>query len=114
MIEVQEINFPDNCVVINHDFHTYDPLNSYTESDNLDYLHEDLLQCKFPEDDILIDLGWYGNIADNKGEFQIQIIKNENWEMPLNTSYSKSVIEIKEILDKILLYYSNTINNDIS
>jgi hypothetical protein len=31
-----------------------------------------------------IDLGWYGNIQLNKGEFRIYLIQNENWEIPFN------------------------------
>ncbi len=57
---------------------------------------------------MIIDLGWYGNIATNKGEFIIKMIKNENWEIPFEVVYSKSVDEIKAILNKILHYYTST------
>lgn len=108
MIRLQAIDFPADCKVIHHDFYTYDPVNNFNESDNLDYLYEDLLQCKFEEDDMIIDLGWYGNIADNQGEFKIQMIQNENWEIPFKVFHSKSVHEIKEILIKVLEYYTST------
>lgn len=113
MIELQQIDFPTDCIVIHHEFYTYDPVNCYTESDNLDYLFEDLLQCKFEEDNMIIDLGWYGNIADNDGGFKIQMIKDQNWEIPFNVIHSKSVVEVKDILIKILNYYtSENIENE--
>ena len=108
MIRIQKINFPLDCRIINNDFHSYDPLNSFNEADSLKYLNEDLLQCSFPEDDMIIDLGWYGDLISNKGEFRIYIIKNENWEIPFNIIHSKSVEEIKNLLTKILQYYTRT------
>jgi hypothetical protein len=108
MIELQQIDFPSDCTVIHHDFYNYDPEKNFNESDNLDYLYEDLLQCKFEENNMIIDLGWYGNIAENKGGFKIQMIKDQNWEIPFNVVHSKSVDETMEILIKILNYYTST------
>lgn len=108
MITIQEINFPSDCRIINHDFYTYDPAKSFNEKHSLNYLNEDLLQCSFPEDDIIIDLGWYGDVLSNKGEFRIYIIKNENWEIPFNVFYSKFPEEISSILTKIFDYYTRT------
>jgi len=108
MITIQKINFPPDCEIENNDFYDYDPVNSYTEAKSLKYLNEDLLQCTFPEEDIIIDLGWYGDIKTNKGGFRIYIIQNENWEIPLNILHSKYVEETKEILLKILQYYTGT------
>lgn len=108
MIRIQKINFPTDCILINNDFYSYDPLLSFNEADSLKYLNEDLLQCSFPEDDIIIDLGWYGDIISNNGEFKIYIIQNENWEIPFNIIYSKSAEEIKNLLTKILHYYTRT------
>lgn len=111
MIEIQNINFPEDCNIINNDFYNYNPLNAFNKTDSLKYLNEDLLQCSFPEDNIIIDLGWYGDIETNKGEFRIYIILNENWEIPFNIIYSKSVEETKELLIKILDYYTRKISD---
>ncbi len=108
MIRIQEINFPQDCVIINNDFYNYDPVNSFSEVDSLKYLNEDLLQCTFPEYDIIIDLGWYGDIISNIGEFRIYIIQNENWEIPFNIIHSKSTEEVRGLLTKILQYYTRT------
>ena len=109
MIRIQEIDFPLDCRIINHDFHSYDPVYSFNEAHSLKYLNEDLLQCSFPKDDMIIDLGWYGDISSNKGEFRIYMIKNENWEIPFNIIYSKSAEEIKNLLIKILEYYTSIV-----
>jgi hypothetical protein len=107
MIKIQKINFPIDCTVIHNDFYSYDPVNSFNEADSLKYLNEDLLQCSFPKEDVIIDLGWYGDNTSNKGEFRIQVIKNENWDFPFNIIYSKYAEEIKDLLIKILLYYTS-------
>jgi hypothetical protein len=108
MIEIQTIDFPLDCRLINNDFYNYDPVNSFNEADSSKYLNEDLLQCTFPIDDLIIDLGWYGDLKSSKGEFRIYIIQNENWEIPFNIIHSKSVEETKDLLTKILQYYTRT------
>ena len=110
MIKLHKINFPKDCELIHHEFHSYDPQNSFTEADSIKYLHEDLLQCYFEEDNLIIDLGWYGNLKENRGEFKIQLIKDENWEIPFEVICSKSMEDIMTYLLKILKYYtSNTV-----
>lgn len=108
MIQLQEIEFPQDCRVIRHVFHSYDPVNSFNEDDSFSYLSEDLLQCSFPIDNIVIDLGWYGELTSSKGEFRIYVILNENWDFPSNIIYSKSPEETKGLLTKILMYYTRT------
>ena len=106
MIEIQEISIPEDCRIINHDFYTYDPLNAFNEADSYKYLNEDIFQCVFPEQNLIVDVGWFGDIPSNRGEFRIHIIINENWDFPFNVIHSKSVEEVKELLHKIFKYYS--------
>lgn len=106
MIKIQEIDFPSDCTVINNDFYDYDPVNSFDRADSEKYLNEDLLQCAFPKDDVIIDLGWYGDVKTSKGEYRIQVIKHENWDEPFSVFYSKSTEEAKDFLTKILTYYT--------
>ena len=109
MIEIQKIDTPLDCELVNNEFYTYDPENSFNQKDSLEYLSEDLFQCTFPEDHLTIDLGWYGDIAANEGEFRIYIIESDNWEFPFNVIHSKSVVEIKNLLNKILEYYTEIV-----
>jgi hypothetical protein len=106
MIDIHQIEFPSDCRVVNHDFYKYEPIESFSAEHSLRYLNEDLLQCAFPADDVIIDMGWYGDPMTNRGEFKIQVIKHENWEIPFNTLHSKSALEVAGILSKILLYYT--------
>lgn len=102
-----EISLPEDCRFINHDFYEYDPENSFNEKYSLLYLNEDLFQCVFPEQNLIIDIGWFGDKTLNLGEFRIHVIMNENWDFPFQVIHSKSVTEVKELLMKILKYYSN-------
>jgi len=112
MIKLQEIDFPSDCEISTHDFYDYDPEHSFNEEDSSLYLKEDLLECSFPEEHLVIDVGWYGDIVSNKGEFKIQIIQDANWEVPVNVIYSKSIEEIKVLLNKILQYYTGSITGE--
>lgn len=111
MIQIQNIDFPADCRVINHDFYDYDPVSSFNKKDSAKYLNEDLLQCSFPEEEIIIDIGWYGDTTTNKGEFRIYLILSENWEIPFNIIYPKSAEETKAYLIKILDYYTSKITD---
>jgi len=106
MFTQQEINFPSNCRIITHDLFNYDPENEFNIENSIKYLNEDLLQCYFPLEDLKVDLGWYGNIVKNEGEFRIYIIQSENWEYPVKVIHSKSIEETKTLLNNILKYYA--------
>ena len=106
MIEIQKIDAPLDCRIDFNEFYNYDPVNSFNEEHSLKYLSEDLFQCSFPMDDLIIDLGWYGDVISNKGEFRIYIIINENWDFPSNIIHSKSTEEIKGLFIIILQYYT--------
>ena len=109
MIKIQTINFPVDCQIMNHDVYNYDPTISFNESNSKRYLNEDLLQCSFPESDIIIDLGWYGDVVTNKGEFRIYIIKNENWQVPFNVVHSKSLEETLILLTNTMQYFTSVV-----
>ena len=106
MIVLQEITIPENCEIKEHEFYTYDPLNAFARLNSLKYLNENLFQCYFPEEDIIIDLGWYGDAVANDGEFRIQVIKNEYWDNPVKVFNSTSIDEIKNLLIKIMEFYA--------
>lgn len=107
MIELQTLQTPKDCVILHHEFYNYEPAESFEESLSIQYLSENLFQCYFPNEHLKIDLGWYGDIIQNKGEFRIQIIVNENWEHPFQVIYSKSAAETKGLILNILKYYSS-------
>lgn len=106
MITLQEINHPEDCVIIHHDLYTYDPVKDFDEENSLEYLHEDLFQCQFPEQHILVDVGWYGTPETNEGEFRIHTIINQNWDFPFNIIHTKNVEEVPVVIMKIMKHFS--------
>lgn len=75
---------PDSCISFAH------------------YFIEDILQLTNSRFNLIIDLGWYP-AGDDKGLFQLILIKNYNWENPLGFFESKNT---KAIVDKIE-YWTN-------
>jgi hypothetical protein len=109
MITLQEINHPSDCIIIHHELFDYNPLVDFSEEKSLEYLHEDLFQCRFPEQFLLIDAGWYGNPKTNEGEFRIHTIVNENWDYPFNVIHTKSVKEVPQIIMKIMKHFTDKV-----
>ena len=106
--ELQPLKIPTGCKIIKNEFTTYNPETEYTEEKNLFYLWEDLLQIGFEYSNLIIDLGWYGEISSNIGEFRILVIENQNWENPLKVVKSKSQENITKKLDKLLIEIKDT------
>lgn len=102
---LQHFVIPNQCKVLKNSFSTYDPEIEYTEEKNLFYLSEDLLQIEVGN--LIIDLGWYGEIWNNNGQFKIFVIKNQDWENPIQTESSKSQRTIRETLENILASFKN-------
>lgn len=101
-IELQNIALPNFGKIIKHEFYSYDPENEFTPEKNLFYLTEDLLQIEFIKLNLILDLGWYGDIGTNKGSFKIFLIKNKDWENPIKIESSKSQKVINTKLNTIL------------
>lgn len=73
----EQVDFKSGEIVYNEFWIDFD--KAYSEQ--MDCLTEDLLQVKFPNG-YLLDIGWYPE-CDIDGEFLIQLIKSENWEVPV-------------------------------
>ena len=101
-IELQKIKLPKCGKFVNHEFYIYDPNSDFIEDKNLFYLKEDLMQIEFDNLNLIIDLGWYGDVSNNKGKFKIFVIENQNWENPLKIESSYSQKEIVEKLNIVL------------
>ncbi|WP_339839698.1 hypothetical protein [uncultured Flavobacterium sp.] len=101
-------NFPNSFEIIKNEFYSYDPNLVFEESLSFYYLSEDLLQIHLESKNITLDLGWYGDLSNNKGCFKISIIGNEDWQNPLEIIKSKSQTEISEKLKKIIEKYNKS------
>jgi hypothetical protein len=101
------ISVPAGFKISRNEFYMYNPERDYTEALNLSYLQEDMLQITNEQNNFTIDLGWYGEVHSNKGQFKIYVIKDLDWENPVQEIESKSSSEIYKILNDLL----NSINN---
>jgi hypothetical protein len=103
--ELQDLNIPLGCKIVKNDFTTYNPDTDFSEERNFFYLTEDLLQIEFVSQNLIIDLGWYGDLSTNQGIFKIYIIENMDWDNPLRIEESKSqmgiTIKFNLILEEI-------------
>lgn len=101
-----KISVPKGFKIVRNEFYMYNPEKEYSEVLSLYYLQEDLLQITNEENNIIIDLGWYGNISTNNGEFIILVIKDLNWDNPEQEITSKSASEIYTKILELLHTYS--------
>lgn len=98
----QEVIIPESFVLVKHDFFAYDPTSEFDEIENLLYLNEDLFQVSYPENDLIVDLGWYGDVRKNEGDFVMKLVQNNHWDEPVSTIHAKSLEEATEILNRTL------------
>ena len=99
---LQRIETPNNFTVIDHEFYTYDPATEYSAEASNYYLTEDLFQVKHGPTELVVDLGWYGNVNTNKGQFEMRVVMNDYWDEPVSTILAKSQSEMTEIVNKTL------------
>lgn len=74
------------------------------------YLKEDLLQVEYAVNEfskILVDLGWYGDEAEQKGIFKILVLKDSDWDNPIYTMEFES-------LDDLRIYLNDAIEFAVS
>jgi hypothetical protein len=104
---LQEIEIPEGISLVFSEFHQYDPTNDFTKELNLHFLKEDLFQVTFDEANLVVDMGWYGDHSNNKGEFKIQIIYGSDWDFPITTIFAKSLEEVVDALNRVLLHVAS-------
>jgi hypothetical protein len=107
-----ELDVPESFMVVNHAFYDYDPTSEFSEIENLMYLNEDLFQANFDENELILDLGWYGDVRKNKGDFVVKLIQNNHWDAPVVEIPSKSLAEAHEILSKTMTAIHAGVFND--
>jgi hypothetical protein len=100
---LQELTIPESFVVIKHDFYAYDPSSEFSEIENLMYLNEDLFQATFDENELILDLGWYGNVRKNDGSFVMKLIQYNHWDAPVVEIPSKTLKQATEVLVKTMI-----------
>jgi len=101
-IKLQPLRIPSSWEIEYNSFSELDPENIRKE-DKRTWVNftEDLLQTKHKRYNVLIDLGWYPE-ADPEGCFGIDVIKDMDWENPLETFESRSKSEVVDKIEELL------------
>tara|TARA_Y100000385_G_scaffold291975_1_gene375009 strand:+ start:12196 stop:12555 length:360 start_codon:yes stop_codon:yes gene_type:complete len=107
IFKLQEIELPDGITLVFSDFSTYDPSTQYSLELSSKYISEDLFQASFDEGRLVIDLGWYGDVETNIGEYKIQIIYGSDWDYPVTTIFAKSQGEARDTLIRVLAHVAS-------
>ena len=83
---------------------SYDDLfHWFTEKVSIDehisWLDEDLAQITFPNNNYIIDIGWYPS-RDIEGEFAVVVVKNKNWDEYLFMECTRSYDGLIDAINK--------------
>ena len=83
---------------------SYDDLfHWFTEKVSIDehisWLDEDLAQITFPNNDYIIDIGWYPS-RDIDGEFAVVVIKNNDWSNYLFQENTRNYGDLINIINR--------------
>lgn len=86
---------------------SYDALSDIDETFDLSdeqflfSLKEDILQITCPSLGLLLDVGWYPEF-NPRGRFRIYLIRNENWDQPLEDTTAKNLAQLFATLATII------------
>lgn len=97
MYELQPLRLQAGWKIEFNNFTEYD-MPIHGKNDRCE-LHEDLLQLINEKANLVIDLGWYPS-CDENGSYILLLIKNSNWDSPLEEVASKSKSEIIMCIEK--------------
>lgn len=102
LFKLQALRIPTGWVVGLNKFYEIEP-TKMDENDILSLLDftEDILQITHKHEDIIVDLGWYPDM-DPKGNFRLVLIKNQDWQNPIEIFESRSSEEVRDKIDDFL------------
>ena len=100
--ELQPLRLQGGWKIEFNNFTEYD-MSIHGETDSFFELSEDLLRLSNDEANMIIDLGWYRNF-DTEGKYILELVKNYNWDQPLEIICTQSKSEIISNLEKWVCY----------
>ena len=100
--ELQPLRIQAGWKIQYNNFTEYD-INIHNKQDSFE-LHEDLLQLHNEKANLIIDLGWYPSY-DINGNYILQLVKNFDWNCPLEQISSTSKNEIIAYIEKWVCYH---------
>ena len=86
--------------VIYNNFHI---ISDKSIEDQCEYLLEDLIQVEY-DDSLLLDIGWYPE-CDPKGDFTIYLIREFDWDKPLEKINVRNIEEIINAVEMLKTEY---------
>lgn len=95
--ELQPLRLQGGWKIEFNDFTEYD-MSIHGEADTFE-LREDLLQLLNEKANMIIDLGWYPS-SDPEGKYILALVKNYNWEQPLEIICTRSKSEVISNIEK--------------
>lgn len=100
--ELQSLRIQAGWSIAYNNFSEYD-MSIHGEEDCYE-LNEDLLQLKHTRANIIIDLGWYPPHSCDKGNYILYLIKNYDWENPLDKVMTRDKKEVIKTIEKWVCY----------
>ena len=96
--ELQPLRLQAGWTVEYNNFSEYD-MNIHGKKDYYE-LNEDLLQLKHTKADIVVDLGWYPSHKCDEGSYILYLVKDYNWEKPLEKVDTQDKQEVIKAIEK--------------
>ncbi|AZB41840.1 hypothetical protein CEF21_05715 [Bacillus sp. FJAT-42376] len=106
-LNVHPLRIPEGWTVNYNSFLEFDPLALNEEDDRWYLMSESLLQLNHSKKSIMVDLGWYPDTSV-EGNFSVDIIKNEDWENPLDSYETKDYREVIRFIESTLKNITET------
>lgn len=95
--ELQPLRLQGGWKIEFNNFTEYD-VRIHGEMDSIE-LSEDLLRLSNDEANMIIDLGWYPSF-DTEGQYILELVKNYNWDQPLEKICTQSKSDIISTIEK--------------
>ena len=110
-ISLQPLIIPTGWTVVWNQFYDVEPgadllIEGLPDGDVRELFVQNLLQLKYPHHNLILDLGWIPE-ANLNGNYQLALIKNEDWEYPIVTFESMNKEEIVNKINGLLLIKSS-------
>ena len=110
MAKLQKLSIPHGWKTMWNELSVTDPGALKKDSREWLLFSEDILYIEkektvLNKEKLALDLGWYPE-ADPNGEFCLYVIKDDNWTEPKEAFRSRSVSEIADKIEELLMKYS--------
>jgi hypothetical protein len=76
--------------------------------EQVDELREDMFQAyKIDNDKTILDIGWYGEATELKGEFILFLVKNDDWDNPLVKISTNNLTILKYYINSVIQFLND-------